>query len=119
MNNLTTLASDDYALIDIKNNMQYEVEYEVILRLVNGITSYQQLILAPTSTCPDMFTDKHLKRIYEIAKNYVSKFGINTLNAIDLINSLKGNDVLYVQYIWDLKQNFICSADSANWIKSD
>ena len=117
MNNLTTHVYDEYTLIDVKNNLQYEVEYEVILRLINSITSYQQLILAPTSTCADMFTDKDLKRIYEISKNYVSKYGINALNAIDLINSLQGNDVLYVQYIWDLKQNFICSADSVNWVK--
>jgi len=117
MNNLTTHVFDNDCLIDIQNDISYEVEYEVITRLINGLPQYQQLILSPTSISSNMFTDKDLKAIYEIVLKYVSKFGINSLNATDLINFLEGKDVKYVQYIWRTNTDFICSADSSNWIK--
>ncbi len=117
MNNLTTHVSNNDCLMDIQKDMQYEIEYEIISKLINGLPQYQQLILAPTSTCIEMFTDKDLRGIYEIIHRYVKKFTINKLNAIDLINSLEGKDVIYVEYIWKTKkENYTHSADSKNWI---
>lgn len=100
----------DTNLIDL----QYEIEYEIILRLVNGKTQYQQLIY--DHTCKEMFTDKDLRNIYQIVDKYIKTYSITKLNAIDLILALKDKDLKYVQFLNSLKENFICSADAENWI---
>ena len=98
----------DTNLIDL----QYEIEYEIILRLVNGKTQYQQLIY--DHTCKEMFTDKDLRNIYQIVDKYIKTYSITKLNAIDLILALKDKDLKYVQFLNSLKENFICSADAEN-----
>lgn len=99
---------------EITAEILFQIEYEVLTKLLNGLLQYQQLIF--THTCVQMFTDKDLRAIYEIIEKYVQQNGINKLNAYDLIDSLKGKDIKYVQYLWSMKENFIHSGDAENWL---
>lgn len=105
---------NQWAEFDYNLDAQFEIEYEIINRFINGLQQYQQLIFNHISS--DMFTDKDLRAICEIVKEYVQKNGINKLNAYDLICSLEGKQIKYVQYIEHLKECFICSGDAENWL---
>lgn len=95
------------------NDMQEDIEQEVLIRLLNGQTQYQQLII--NHTCLDMFQAKELRALYNLMVKYFKQN--HKLNAYDLINSLNDKDVIYTEYILNLKNWFVCSADSENWIK--
>ena len=98
----------------IKNIHNAEVEFEIMIRLISGADSYQELIL--THTCSNMFTDKFLRAIYQIVVDYCKKNGTNSLNFYNLINFLDDKNLIYVEYIDKLNQQFITSADSENWL---
>ena len=94
------------------HDMQDDIETEVLIRLLNGQAQYQRLIV--NHTCADMFLLKDNKALYNLMLRYFQKK--HNLNAYDLIASLKDKDVSYTSYILALKDGFICSADSQNWI---
>lgn len=96
------------------SEITYNVEYEIISRLLCGKTEYQRMILE--HTCKAMFTEKKLRTIYEIITDYVKTHGIAKLNAMDLICTLDDTNIQYTGYIYDITKNFIISADSSNLI---
>lgn len=96
------------------SEITYNVEYEIISRLLCGKTEYKRMILE--HTCKAMFIDKKLRTIYEIITDYVKYHGIEKLNATDLICTLDDTNVQYTGYIYDIANNFIISADSSNHI---
>lgn len=98
----------------IKNIYNAEVEFEIMIRLISGAHSYQEFIL--THTCSNMFTDKFLRAIYQIVVDYCKKNGTNSLNFYNLINFLDDKNLIYVEYIDKLNQQFITSADAENWL---
>lgn len=104
----------DYEICRNTEKLQFEIEKEVLIRLLCGKTQYQQMIL--NHTCAEMFTDRDIRAIYVIISKYVQKRGINKLNPIDVIDSLRDDEIKYIEYIMHLKDWFICSADSENWI---
>lgn len=95
-------------------DLQYDLEYEIMLRLLSGKIQYKQTIL--NHTYNKMFTDKDLRSIYEIILKFLKTNKLQDLTPFNLINWLEGKDVKYTQYILHLKYNFICSADVDNWI---
>ena len=93
-------------------NLQDEKEEEVLMRLLNGESRYQQLIINHTSD--RMFTRKENKDLYNLMIKFFNKN--RYLNASDLIDSLKDKDIIHAQYILYLKKWYCCSADAINWI---
>lgn len=95
-------------------DLQYDLEYEIMLRLLSGKVQYKQTIL--NHTCKDMFTDKDLKAIYEIVLKFLKTHTLKELTPFNLISWFDDKDVKYTQYILNLKYNFLCSADTDNWL---
>lgn len=92
--------------------MQEDIEQEVLIRLLNGQTQYQQLII--NHTCGSMFFEKENRALYDLMRKFYQKH--LRLNAYDLILSLKGKDVIHTHKLLFLKKWFICSADAINWV---
>lgn len=96
------------------SEITYNVEYEIILRLLCGKKEYQRMILS--HTCKYMFMDKKLRTIYEIITDFVKTHGIDNLKPLDVICSLDDTNVQYTGFIYDIAKNFIVSGDSSNYI---
>lgn len=96
------------------DTLQIDIETEIITRLLSGKIQYKQTII--NHTCIDMFMDKDLRAIYEIILKYLKTHELKDLTPFNIMVWLDKKDVKYIQYFMFLKQNFICSADSDNWL---
>lgn len=112
----TTLAySEKYEqLKEDEKHIQDDIEQEVLIRLLCGKKQYQDLIL--NHTCVDMFTDKNIKDIYKLICNYIQKEENHNLDIYDFILSLKDKSVIHTSYLTALKDMYITSSDSENWV---
>lgn len=91
-----------------------DIETEILTRLLSGKIEYKQTIL--NHTCKEMFKDKDIKAMYEIILKYLKTHDIKELKPFNLMVWLDKKDVKYIQYFMFLKSNFICSADTDNWL---
>lgn len=96
------------------DTLQVDIETEILIRLLSGKIQYKQTIL--NHTCKDMFSDKDLKAIYEIILKYLQSHELKELTPFNIMVWLDKKNVKYIQYFMYLKQNFICSADTDNWL---
>ena len=98
---------------DIKT-LQIDLEIEILTRLLSGKVQYKQTII--NHTCIDMFTDKDTRAIYSIILKFLETHTLKELMPFNIMLWLDKKDVKYIHYFMFLKQNFICSADSDNWL---
>lgn len=91
-----------------------EIAFELLVRLLEGSKTKQNLILSHTRA--GMFLDKTQQAIYKMACKYAQANGVEGLNAYNLILNTDDKTVIYTQYIWNLKENFITDKDTENWL---
>lgn len=112
----TTLAySDRYEqLKEDEKLLQADIEQEILIRLLCGKPQYQELII--NHTCVNMFTDRNHKQIYKLMCDYIQKNETHILDAYDFILSLDDKNTQHTSYLVALKDMYITSADSENWV---
>lgn len=112
----TTLAySEKYEqLKEDEKLIQDDIEQEVLIRLLCGKRQHQELIL--NHTCEKMFTDRNIRDIYKLVCNYIQKNENHTLDIYDFILSLNDKQIIHTSYLTTLKDMYITSADSENWV---
>ena len=97
-----------------ERTIQDDIEQEVLIRLLCGKKQHQDLILS--HTCDKMFTQRHIRDIYKLACKFIDKSEDRTLDVYDFILSLKDNQVRHTSYLAAIKDMYITSADSENWV---
>lgn len=112
---ITPVYEDRYEqLKEDEQTIQDDIEQEVLIRLLCGKKQHQDLILS--HTCDKMFTQRHIRDIYKLACKYIEKTENRTLDVYDFILSLKNNQVRHTSYLAAIKDMYITSADSENWV---
>jgi len=94
--------------------IQDDIEFETLIRLLEGNIIKQQMIL--THIHAGMFSNKTNRSVYEMISKYVKENGYDNLNAYNLILNSDDKTVIYTQYLLALKENFITDKDSENWV---
>lgn len=108
------LAYDFPKISEVNKEVQEEIEWEIIKKLLCGMQQYQRLIIA--HTCDKMFRNTELRNIYQLLIKHVNQYGIDRLNYNDVICYLRTEDEKYTPFLCCMNKDFTHSADTKNWI---
>lgn len=104
----------DWESREILPQVQEDIEFETLVRLLEGSTTKQQMIFNHIHA--GMFTDKTNRAIFKMIESHIKQNGYDNLNAYNLILNTDDKLVIYTQYLQTLKNNYITDKDSDNWV---